>query len=54
MNYVYDVLLNFNKELYEYYDWNLSDVIIHIRKILLFKVDNKVFNDLKKGNILVK
>ena len=54
MNYVYDVLLNFNKELYEYYDWNLSDVIVHIRKILLFKVDNNTMNNLKKGNILVE
>lgn len=54
MNYVYDVLLNFNKELYDYYDWNISDVINHIRKILLFRIDNKTMNDLKEGNILVE
>lgn len=53
MNYVYDVLLNFNKELYDFFDWNNSDVISHIRKILLFRVNNKVMEDLKTKNILV-
>lgn len=53
MNYVYDVLLNFNKELYDFFDWNSSDIISHIRKILLFRVNNKVMNDLKNNNIMV-
>ena len=47
MNYVYDVLINFNKELYDFFDWNTSDNISHIRKILIFKVNNKIINDLK-------
>lgn len=54
MNYVYDVLLNFNKELYDFFDWNTSDMISHIRKILLFRVNNKVMEDLKNNYIIVK
>ena len=53
MNYVYDVLLNFNKELYDFFDWNTSDIISHIRKILLFRVNNKVMDDLKNSHIIV-
>lgn len=51
MNYVYDVLVNFNKELYDFFDWNTSDNISHIRKILIFKVNNKVIEDLKNKYI---
>lgn len=53
MNYVYDVLLNFNKEMYEFYDWNLDDYISHIRKILVFRVDNKTMSDLINNNVVV-
>ena len=53
MNYVYDVLINFNKELYDFFDWNTSDMISHIRKILLFRVNNKIMSDLKNKHIIV-
>ena len=33
MNYIYDILINFNENLYDFYDWNLNDQIDHIRKI---------------------
>lgn len=38
MIYIYDILLNFNKKLYDYYEWNRSDNIVHIKRIKLFKV----------------
>lgn len=45
MNYIYDILLNFNKHGYEFYDWNINDNIIHIRKIPIFKVSsNDLYN----------
>ena len=45
MNYTYDVLLNFNQNLYEFYEWNLTDEIYHIRKIPLFRVTtNELYN----------
>lgn len=53
MNYVYDVLINFNKELYDFFDWNTCDLISHIRKILLFRVCDKTFKDLKCKNVVV-
>lgn len=45
MNYIYDIYLNFNKILYDFFDWNKDDKIIHIKKIPIFKISN---NNLKK------
>ena len=33
MNYIYDILLNFKEDLYDFFDWNYSDDIEHIRKM---------------------
>lgn len=49
MNYVYDILTNFNENLYEFYDWNLNDNITHIRKIPAFKVNEKEFLEIKNN-----
>lgn len=38
MNYMYDVLLNFNDFPYDIFEWNKDDKINHIRKIPLFKL----------------
>lgn len=40
MNYIYDILLNFHKEDFDYYEWNMNDNIIHIRKIPLIRVNS--------------
>ena len=32
MDYVYDIVLNFQKEYYEFYEWKSSDKIINIKK----------------------
>ena len=35
MNYIYDIFLNYDKNLYEVFDWNKEDKLTHIRKIPL-------------------
>jgi len=52
MNYIYDILLNFNNKYYEFYDWNLSDNIQHIKKIPIFKIDYKDLYNIK-NNIVI-
>ncbi len=51
MSYIYDICLNFQKRDIEFYDWNLSDNICHLRKIPIFKVDNKTYYDIKENDI---
>lgn len=58
MNYVYDILSNFNQELYDFYDWNKNDNFTHLRKVPSFRVSKEVLVDLMfkkvkiKGNLL--
>lgn len=51
MNYIYDIILNFNSKLYDFYDWNKKDKIIHIRKIPSFRISDKDFINIKNNTI---
>ncbi len=53
MNYIYDILLNFNRQLYDFFEWNLNDNIVHIRKIPLYRVDSKTLLDIRDYKIRV-
>jgi len=53
MNYIYDVLLNFDSVIYDHFEWNINDNIYHIKKVPLFKVNEKTINDIKNYNIVV-
>ena len=44
MIYIYDVTLNFNDVLYDFFEWNISDSLLHIRKIPIIKINT---DDLK-------
>lgn len=54
MNYVYDILLNFKEEYYEFYDWNIKDVLEHVRRIPIFKVPTKIISDFLNYDIYIK
>lgn len=51
MTYVYDLILNFNSELYEFYEWNKDDYLYHIKKINLIKVSIDTYNDILNKKI---
>lgn len=53
MNYIYDILLNFNDIYYDFYEWNISDNIEHIRKIPLFKISKKDMITIKNNYIKI-
>ena len=46
MSYVYDIVLNFNNEYFEFYEWKKDDLIYHIKRINLIKVESKVYNEI--------
>lgn len=49
MNYIYDILLNFNNYAYDIFEWNKDDKIVHLRKIPLIKLkSNDLFNLVNK------
>lgn len=55
MTYIYDVLLNFSSDerVYEFFEWTNDDEIEHIKRIPLYKVSTKVFNEILTHNIVL-
>lgn len=51
MNYIYDIFINLQKRLYDFYEWNSGDEIIHIRKIPIFKISSISLSELKSNKI---
>lgn len=46
MTYIYDILLNLNKELIEFFEWEDSDNIKYVKKIAVFKTSSKIIKDI--------
>ena len=53
MEYIYDILLNFQKDYCDFFEWQPSDKIINIKKIKLYKINNKDYLSLKYNNIIL-
>lgn len=53
MNYIYDVLANFNNYFFEFYDWNVDDNIVHIKKLPILKVKYDFFDMIKYHDTVV-
>lgn len=53
MNYIYDILINLQRRMYDFYEWNVSDDITHVRKTPIFKIKTSDFLDLKDNKVIV-
>lgn len=53
MNYAYDIILNFQKEYYDFFEWNSNDETINIKKIPLFRIPNNDYKLFKYGIIKI-
>lgn len=53
MNYIYDIVLNFNKDYFEFFQWRKSDKIINVKKIPVFRVSDEDINILKYNIVKV-
>lgn len=51
MNYIYDILVNFNNDLYDFYEWNTDDNVTHVRKMPLFRVSTSQLEQIKNFNV---
>jgi len=52
MEYIYDILLNFQETYCDFFEWQLSDKIINVKKISLYKITNKDYLNLKYHDII--
>ena len=53
MNYVYDIYLNFNNELYDFFDWNKNDKLTHIESIPIIKTNEEIIKQLITNDIKI-
>lgn len=53
MEYIYDIVLNFHKQYYEFYEWKTTDKIINIKKIPIYKVTTKDYLNLKNEDTTI-
>lgn len=53
MNYIYDILINFNYNLYDFYDWHEEDNVLNIKSILIYKTNSENLNKLRNNIIKV-
>lgn len=51
MNYIYDILLNFKDDYIDFYDWNKSDNIIHVRKIPIIKIKTEDLMNIRNNKV---
>ena len=55
MIYVYDILLNWsNDRLYDFFEWEKTDKLEHIKRIPLFKVDKGIVSKFIYKNIKIE
>lgn len=53
MIYIYDLLVNLNEELIDFYDWNEMDNYEHIRKCLLIKINKEDYYNILTNKIKI-
>ena len=53
MNYIYDIVLNFQKKYYNFFEWNRTDNIKNIYKISIYHISNNDLINLKYNKITI-
>lgn len=53
MKFIYDIVVNFEKDFFEFYEWEKEDNIINIKKIPLFLISNETYKNIKYNNVSV-
>lgn len=53
MNYIYDIVLNFQKDYYQFFEWNRTDKIKNISKILVYHISNQDLINLTYNDIII-
>ena len=53
MDYIYDIVLNFQNNYYDFYEWKSTDKVINIKKILVYLVNNEDYLNLKYNEVVL-
>ena len=53
MEYVYDIILNFQYKYYDFYEWKSDDKIINVKRIPIYKIDSKDYLNIKYNDVSI-
>lgn len=53
MNYIYDIVLNFQDNYYQFFEWNRKDKIKNISKIVVYRVTDQDLYNLKYNQVTI-
>lgn len=53
MNYIYDIVLNFQNNYYQFFEWNRTDKIKNISKIIVYHIKDEDLINLTYNDIIV-
>ena len=53
MEYIYDIVLNFKDKYYDFYEWKKADKIINVKKIPIYKINNKDYLNIKNNDVTI-
>lgn len=53
MNYIYDVITNFNDTYYDFYEWNKKDKLTHFKKIPIIKIKKEDYNNILINEVCI-
>lgn len=53
MKYAYDILLNFNEDYYDFFEWKDDDLIEYIKKIPIFKISDSDYKNIISNKIKI-
>lgn len=53
MDYIYDIILNFQNNYYDFYEWKPKDKLINVKKILVYKISNEDYLNLKYNDVVI-
>ena len=54
MDYIYDIVLNFQNNYYDFFEWKESDKVINVKKILVYKTTDEDYLNLKYNEIILE
>lgn len=53
MEYIYDIVLNFQDQYYDFYEWQKTDKIINIKRLPIYKITNKDYLNIKYNKVTI-
>ena len=53
MEYVYDIVLNFHNDYYDFYEWEIGDKIINVKRIGIYKIRNDDYLNIMNNDVLI-